>query len=196
MRKLILQMQTSLDGFVASTDGNLDWARWSYGPEWTWGKELQAYHIDTTASADCVVLSDKMAQEGFIAHWNEMARHTENPESLFARNIAAARKVVFSRHLLEPAPDWTQTEITHDDLAEAITKLKRQPGKNIIAFGGVRFASALLAAGLVDEFHFIINPVALGAGHNIFAANEKSYRLQLIDATAYSDGIVVMRYSK
>jgi dihydrofolate reductase len=191
MRKLVLQMQSSLDGFVAASDGDTSWMEWSWGPNWTWPKSLQQYHIDTVTSADEVLLSSAMAEEGFIDHWTTIAKDTDNPASVFAAAIAKAHKTIFSH-----APftvRWNNTDVATKDLTQQVAMLKNQPGKNIIAFGGVRFATALLEQGLVDEVHLISNPVSLGDGQTIFNTGELM-RFSLLNAASYSNGIVVLQY--
>jgi dihydrofolate reductase len=192
MRKLILQMQSSLDGFVASSDGDTSWMEWSWGPNWTWPKSLQKYHIDTVTSADEVLLSNAMAEEGFIDHWTTISKDTDNPAHVFAAAIASAHKTIFSH-----APftvRWDNTSVATKDLAQEVAMLKSQPGKNIIAFGGVRFATALLEHRLVDEVHLISNPVSLSDGLTIFNTSEMM-RFSLLNAVSHSNGIVVLHYT-
>jgi dihydrofolate reductase len=96
---------------------------------------------------------------------------------------------VISRSL--PSIDRPRTSIGRGPLADEVAALKRQPGGDIICFGGVGFAAALLEAGVIDELQLYINPSVVGAGRSIF---RQARRLQLIDATAYDCGIVVQRY--
>lgn len=192
MRKLILQIQLSVDGFAAATDGSGSWMVWNYGEEWTWDPALQAYHTALIATADDVLLSRKMAEEGFIGHWERMADNTANPQSVFAGHIRDARKVVFT-HTLDRS-DWPNTVLATGDLTEEVTALKRQQGKNLIVFGGVSFVSALIAARLIDEYHLIINPAIIGRGMPVFDKVKDILGLSLVSATAYPSGITVLHY--
>jgi hypothetical protein len=63
MRKLKLETQVSIDGFIAGIDGNTDWMIWNWGPDWTWDEELQLYHTELTKSVDCILLSKQMAED-------------------------------------------------------------------------------------------------------------------------------------
>jgi len=111
----------------------------------------------------------------------------------FARRITEARKVIFSKSLTETR--WPGTELASRDPVEEVYDLKSQPGTNIIAFGGAGFASALLAAGVVDEVELYINPVALGHGLTLFADTAGDTALRLISAQAYECGIVVTAHA-
>lgn len=187
-------MQTSIDMFVGDDDGDTSWMKWHWNTDWTWSTELQQYHIDTTAAADCILLSDKMAEEGFIDHWGAMAKQTGNPESAFARNITNAQKVIFGTSLKDAR--WENSTIAKGDLASVVHSLKQAPGKNLLAFGGARFASSLINADLVDEFHLIVNPTVLGSGLPIFSTIPSARDLTLVSATPYPDEVVVLRYAK
>lgn len=153
---------------------------WNYGEAWTWDPALQAYHTALIATADDVLLSRKMAEEGFIGHWERMAANTANPQSVFAGHIRDARKVVFT-HTLDRV-DWPNTVLATGDLIEEVNALKRQQGKNLIVFGGVSFVAALISAGLIDEYHLIINPAVIGRGMPIFDKVKAVLGLSLVVA--------------
>ncbi|PSL44736.1 dihydrofolate reductase [Chitinophaga niastensis] len=192
MRKLKLQIQTSIDGYIAAANGSTAWMIWNWGNEWPWDDALRKYHTDLTATADCVLLSRKMATEGFIGHWEEMAKNSDNPQATFAKNITAAHKVVFTKTL--PASVWKNTELAKGDLATEVNKLKGQPGKDIIVYGGGAFVSALIKARFIDEFHLVVNPTVLGDGLSIFKEVGNNLNLNLVSATSHNDGIVALHY--
>jgi dihydrofolate reductase len=193
MKKLKLQMQMSIDGFVSASDGKSDWMVWNFDKNWTWGTRLKKYHTDLTASIDCVLLSSKMAKGGFIAHWADMALKTSNPQSGFARNITNAHKVVFTKTL--DASSWANTELAKGDLMTEVNKLKARDGKDMIVYGGATFVSALIKADLIDEYHLVINPAILGKGVAIFNKINRRLNLSLIEAKSYENGIVVLIYA-
>jgi dihydrofolate reductase len=190
MRKLKLQVQISIDGFIADKNGKTDWMIWNWGQEWTWDNKLQKYFEDLTASIDCVLLSRKMAVEGFIDHWAKMA-DSKNSQSSFAKIIKPAHKVVFSKTLKKSK--WDNTEIAGGNLKTEIDKMKKQKGKDIIVYGGASFLSSLIHANLIDEFHLFVNPTMLGGGMPIFKEAGK-LNLDLVDAKSYACGIVVLIY--
>ena len=192
MRKLILQVQMSVDGYIADKNGKTDWMLWNWGDEWNWDIELRKYFNNITESVDCILLSRKMAEEGFIHHWAIMAGKHDNPQHEFANKIKETSKVVFTETL--DKSKWDNTVLAKGHITEEVNKLKNMPGQNIIAYGGATFASSLIKSGLVDEFHFIINPVALGGGLSIFQTMTSTLNLSLVNSTSYTCGIVVLKY--
>lgn len=189
MKRLILQMQMSVDGFVAAHDPELDWTLWDWGPDCPWDEALKRHFNQTLAPVDTILLSGPMAN-GYIGHWTEMARQRAgDPDYAFTQRIVAAHKRVISRSLA--AIDHPRASIGRGSLRDEVTALKRRAGGDIICFGGVSFAAGLLEADLIDELQFYVNPSAVGEGESIF---RQSRRLQCINATPFSCGIVVQRY--
>jgi dihydrofolate reductase len=195
MRKLILQMQMSVDGYVAAANPALAWQVWNWGEDWNWDDGLKRDFNAVIESIDCILLSRKMAEEGYLDHWGRVAQnHPANPHYAFARKIVEANKIVFTRKLR--TSKWDRTELARGSTVDEVNALKRRPGRNMIAFGGVGFASSLVAAGLVDEFQFFVNPTAVGDGRSIFEdARSKGLKLQSLGSTSYGCGIVVNRYA-
>jgi len=194
MRKLKLQVQVSLDGNMSDIDGDTSWMIWNWGPTWHWDKELQKRFIQLHSSIDCVLLSRKMAEEGFIHHWARVAENAGDPQSSFAKEIKRAQKVVFGRTLTKSL--WENTTLAKGDLIEEVDWLKGQNGKDIIAYGGVSFANSLMETGQVDEYYLFVNPILLGSGLSPFEKLEKPIGLHLISSAAYECGLVVMQYGR
>jgi len=103
------------------------------------------------------------------------------------------RKVFFSKTLDQSK--WPNTDLAKGKLADEVTRLKAEQGKDIIAYGGPTFAGSLLRAGLIDELHLFVNPVLLGAGRSMFTAIDGALNLTPEKATAYECGVVVLQYS-
>src|SRR6187402_1861353 len=125
MRKLKLLTQLSIDGFVSDAQEKTDWMIWNWGPEWSWDQELKSDFNMLHASVDCVLLSRKMAEEGFIAHWTAVAKNPE-PQYEFARRITASHKVVFTKTL--SASTWDNASLATGNLVEEVSRLKNQNG--------------------------------------------------------------------
>lgn len=90
--------------------------------------------------------------------------------------------------------EWKNTVVENGDLVTEINTLKKQEGKDIIAYGGATFVSALIKHGLIDEYHVLLNPTALGEGMPIFKTLEKQLNLNLIKAIPFECGITVLYY--
>ncbi|NIJ52874.1 dihydrofolate reductase family protein [Dyadobacter arcticus] len=179
MRKLKLQVQMTVDGFIAGPNGEMDWVSMN------WDDQLKNYVGDLTTPVDCIVLGRKLA-EGFIPYW------AANPEQDGADIFNGSHKVVFTKTLEKS--DWENTVLAKGDIVEEITKLKEQDGGDIIAYGGAHFVSALIKNGLIDEYHLFFNPAAIGEGLPIFKELNSKKDLTLVKSNAFDCGIVVMHY--
>ncbi len=185
MRELKLQVQMSVDGFVARTKGELDWMMWD------WDDELKNYVIELTDSIDTILLGRKMT-EGFVSHWSNVVKSPDDPSYSFAKIMVDTPKVVFSKTLNKS--EWENTSIAKGDLVDEIKKLKNQKGKDIIVYGGASFVSSLIKEGLIDEYHLFINPSAIGKGMTIFNDVNSKLNLELVKSKAFDCGIVVNHY--
>lgn len=184
MRTLKLQMQVSVDGFVAGAQGEMDWLVWE------WDEELNRYVAGITEPVDLIILGRVLA-EGFIPTWEARLADPQTADD-GARIFVETPKVVFTHTLKES--QWARTTLATGDLAQEISALKNQPGGDIIAYGGARFASSLIREGVVDEFHLFVNPVILGKGLAIFSDLGARQELQLVESRPFACGIVLLRY--
>ena len=185
MRKLKLQVQMSVDGFVAGPNGELDWMVFD------WVDELKNYVTEVTEPVDTILLGRKMAG-GFISHWASVAADPEDPEVWAGKKFTDTPKVVFSKTL--ERSEWPNTEIANGELVDEVNQLKNSEGKDIIVSGGGGFNTSLIKAGLIDEYHLFTNPVALGHGMTIFGGVEPRQDLVLMNSKQFACGIVVNRY--
>jgi dihydrofolate reductase len=185
MRKLKLQVQISVDGFVAGPNGEMDWMTWNMD------EKLMQYINDLTDSTDTILLGRKMAG-GFIDYWANAAYNPADPKLAFGKKMIERHKVIFTSTLEKS--EWDNTVLAKGDLASEVNKLKQQDGKDIVVYGGAGFVSSLIKAGLIDEFHLFVNPAAIGKGMSIFGALETTQKLSLVKATPFECGIVVLCY--
>jgi dihydrofolate reductase len=185
MRKLKLQVQMTVDGYVAGPNDEMDFTVRD------WDDELKQYVTDLTDPVDCLILGRKLA-EGFIPYWASVAANPDHPEFTAGKKFTETQKVVFTKTL--DKSEWDNTVLAKNDLIDEITKLKKQAGKDLIAYGGATFVSALIKQGLIDEFHLFINPTAIGNGLTIFKGLESQQKLTLVKSTSFDCGIVVLNY--
>jgi dihydrofolate reductase len=185
MRKVKLQVQMTVDGYIAGLNGEMDFMVWN------WDDELKQYVTDITEPVDCIVLGRKLA-EGFIPYWVTVAANPDDPEFTAGRKFTDTHKVVFTKTL--DRSEWDNTVLAKGNLVDEITKLKKQDGKDIITYGGATFVSTLIKQGLIDEFHLFINPTAIGSGMTIFKELDSKQNLTLVKSTSFDCGIVVLNY--
>lgn len=183
MRKLKLQMQMTLNGYVGGLEGKNDWMTWNPDPEFT------AFLSSLLDTSDTLLLGRKTA-ENIIKYWENEAE--TNPAHPFAKKIAAISKVVFTKTLDKST--WNHTTLAKGNLTEEIAKLKKQNGKDILVFGGAGFVTSLIKEGLIDEYHLIINPTAMSSGMTIFNSLEGVQKFTPIQSKLYPGGKTVLSY--
>ena len=194
MRKLILQMQTSVDGYVGRAGDGPNWQVWDWGPKCPWDDQLKARFNALFRDIDTILLSRRILEGGYLDHWSQFAHdYSDNPDFAFAQRIVEARKIVFSKTLKDSK--WPGVELARRPLADEIKALKAESGSDMIAFGGAGFASSLVANDLVDEYQFYVNLVTLREGLSIFKERGIDSELKLREGEAYASGIVVTRYA-
>jgi dihydrofolate reductase len=195
MRKLKLQVQMTIDGFIAGPAGEMDWIRLP------WTEDINNYVDKITDPVDTIVLGRKLA-EGFIPYWASVAADPGNPEFTSGKKFIDTPKVVFSRTLDTSNPEvkgWNNTILAKGSLSEEINRLKKlspagSAETDIIAYGGATFVSDLISHGLIDEYHLFINPTAIGKGMSIFTTIDRKHDLDLVNAVSFNCGIVVLHY--
>ena len=185
MRKIKLQMQITVDSFVAGPNGEMDWMALP------WTEDINAYVDEIFSSVDTIVLGRKLA-EGFIPYWAGIAANPDDPEFISGKRFTDTSKVVFTKTLDQSA--WDNTVLAKDNLVDEITKLKNQDGKDIIAYGGATFVSSLIKHGLIDEYYLFINPTAIGNGLTIFSELGNNENLTLVKSSSFDCGIVALHY--
>ena len=183
-RKLILSMQITLDGYVAGTNDEADWLM-SSDEEWA---DLYK-DIDST---DTYLLGRKMYPL-YSKYWQSVLQNPDSaPNELkFAKLADKTQHIVFTKGDFKP--DWKNTRVAHDLPAE-VTRLKKENGKDIIAWGGANFASNLIKLGLVDEYRFELNPTLLTKGKALFNNLEQRKKLRLIDSKPLKSGLIILKY--
>ena len=190
MRKLKLQIQMTIDGFVAGPNGEFDWAFIAGKDDPEALQQVIGFGVELAAGCDTFLLGRKLAASTFCTYWENVAdNQPDNPWHPLAQLIANYRKIAFSRS--ETTLPGRNLEVENGNLATAVQALKDQPGRDILVFGGADFVSSLINLNLIDEYYLIINPVAIGAGLSIF--KEKKI-LKLESSIAFKHGKIVNKY--
>jgi len=194
MRKLVMKMSVSLDGFVGDSNGQKDWV-FKTGDE-----ESLAWSVEKIREAGLIIMGRK-SFETMAPYWptatGPFAAPMNNiPKALFTkkgfRGIDPAHTTTAEQS--SSGTSWAKARVFDGDLAEGIRELKAQSGKPIVAIGGAGFMQNLIATGLIDEYHLAIHPVALGSGLPIFAGLEIPVYLKLAEVKVFPKGVIAQTY--
>jgi dihydrofolate reductase len=180
MRKVILSMSMSLDGYVAS-----DRQHPGALPE---DDELVQWRLDWMSGAAGAHLMGRTT-------YQEMATFWPKSEHSYAAPMNDIPKIVFSKTLRDSEATWPTTRIARGDLATEIAAIKEEPGPDVIAWGGATFAAALAATNLIDEYRLAVQPVAVGSGQPLFGRLPAPQYLTLVQARPFACGVVVHIYT-
>jgi dihydrofolate reductase len=184
MRKLIYSMGVSLDGFTAGPGGEIDWA----APD----EELLGFHNEQTREIGAHLCGRGLYED--MLPWETAEQTRSSPQEVeFARIWKAIPKVVFSRTLQKVAGN---ARLATGDVAGEVARLKEQPGNNVVAVGGPRFAATLVRLDLIDEYRLFISPVMLGGGTPYLPPLEKKIDLELIETRTFGSRVVYVRYRR
>ena len=190
MRKLKLQIQMTIDGFVAGPNGENDWV---FIPGKQDPEALQksiAFGTELAAGCDTLLIGRKLAASGFCNYWENVAdNQPDNPWNTYAKLLTGLHKIAFSS--TEITLPGRNLEVENGDLATEVQALKEQPGKDILVYGGAGFVSSLVSLNLIDEYYLIVNPIAIGSGLSIFKERKV---LELESSVALKSGKIVNKY--
>lgn len=191
MRRVVLQMHVSLDGYADSRDGFVPMSDRGYA------KELDRALSSTGAADVDTLLLGRGTYQQFLQFWPGALTDPSTPADLrsSAKFLTETPKVVFSKSLKKAT--WQNTTIVRGGLAREIARLKRTPGRNLLVLGGVAFPRALIEKDLVDEYLLSIVPIVLGQGrYRLFGRWSRPRKLSLVRAWTFKNGIVLHQYRR
>ena len=182
MRKLILNLAITLDGFIEGPNGEIDWL--VRDPEMDFGDILNEILSDKDAIFYGRVSYDK---------WGNFQPHEDvSPKIKEAyERMHSLQKYVFSR---TKTGDDTNAIFINSDIEERVLEIKQQPGKNIWLYGGAKMTTTLLNLGLIDEFRLAVHPVIIGSGKPLFQNIQDRHKLKLTDVEGYKSGVILVKY--
>ncbi len=178
MRKLIVSEFVSLDGVMEA-------------PSWTFqfpGEDRDRFKFDELSASDALLLG-RVTYEGFAAAWPRMEEQTGE----YGAWMNGYPKHVVSTTLQEPL-EWNNSSLIKGDLAEEVTDLKEQPGKDILVFGSADLVNTLMRHDLVDEYRLMVFPVVVGGGKRLFGDSGDTTTLKLMGTQTFDSGAVVLSY--
>lgn len=177
MRKVVLMMTATIDGFVAAPDGKPVGGLQEPA-------ELKRWKLERIRRAGTHI----MGRVSYV----EMAKFWPKSSDDYAAPMNDIPKVVFSKKLKEA--NWPESSIASGDLADEIAALRKQPGGEIIAWGGAGFAQALSKARLIDEYALVTEPIAYGGGKPLFLDLEEPMQFEPLATTTYANGTQLRQY--
>ncbi len=185
MRKVILFVNATIDGYLAGPAGELDWML----PD----PEMNQEFTDVLRDRVDTILTGRNAYHAFEEHFRAQAVDPASPPGLvdFANWMIDTPKIVFSRTLSTVSES---SRLATGDIPDEIASSRRQPGKDMVLFGGVSTVQQFIEHGLVDEYWIKVYPVALGAGQPLFPNLKHRANLTLVHSKAYDSGILTLRY--
>jgi dihydrofolate reductase len=188
MRKVIVSEFVSLDGVMQDPGGTgeLDRGGWSF--QFDRGPEGDEFKVDELAAADALLLG-RVTYEGFAAAWPQMAEQTGE----YGSWMNSYPKHVASRTLQEPL-EWNASLI-EGDIAQKVSELKQQDGKDILVFGSAQLVHTLMEHDLIDEYRLMVFPIVVGKGKRLFGDVGETRTLRLVDTKPVGpDGVLVLTY--
>ena len=181
MRKLFWQINVSLDGFMEGPNHELDYTAGIEDPD------FDRYASAMLQSIDDVVIG-RVTYDLFAGYWPT----AKGPD---ADRLNELPKLVFSRTMSEAA--WRNARVARASVVEEVTRLKRQPGRDIALFGSAQLAATLHRHGLIDEYRALVSPVLLWRGNRAFIGDGGTPdRLRLVRSETWSSGIVATFYER
>jgi dihydrofolate reductase len=184
MARIVVTEFVSLDGVMEDPGGSEEFKHGGWAFEFSRGDEGDRFKLDETMSSDALLLR-RRTYEGFADAW-------PSREGEFADKFNTMPKYVVSSTLGDP--EWTNSTVLNGDLVEAVSKLREQPGGDIVVHGSAQLVQGLLADDLVDELRLMVFPVVLGAGKRLFADTSDKKPLRLTDSKVVGDGVAIMVY--
>jgi dihydrofolate reductase len=178
MRSIVWSEYISLDGVVEEPG------------EWSipyFSDDLARYKNDELQESDALLLG-RRTYEGFAAAWPKM----EEVEGDFAVRMNTLPKYVASTTLNKA--DWNNSTIIRENVPEEVSKLKQEPGENILIGGSAALAKSLMRHILIDEIRMLVHPIAVGSGKRLFEGTTKPVGLKLVDTRAFDSGVVALTY--
>jgi len=189
MRKVVLFLHASLDGFVEGPNGPMD-IRWV-----SYDGDLEK-HADNLLSLSTVdtILWGRRTYHIMKDYWPTVPSNpSATPREVeHSKWLDRTTKIVFSSTL--DNIDWVNTRLVKDNAAEEIMKLKQQPGKDIMILGSPRLGHSLMQLGLIDEFQITVSPIVVGGGLPLFRGIDDKLRLKLLDSKTLPSGVVCLHY--
>jgi dihydrofolate reductase len=191
MSKVVVFTHLTLDGVMQAPGRPDEDRRGGFehgGWEPPYGDSVMASVAAEGMARGGALLLGRRTYEDFYSFWPNQPE--ENP---FTAVLTNTQKYVASRTLAEPLP-WRNSTLLKGDAAEAVARLKEQPGKDLVVLGSRVLVQSLMRRNLVDEYVLLIHPLVLGSGRRLFAEGSPTTALRLVDTKTTTTGVVIATY--
>ena len=187
MRKVIVSINITLDGFIAGPNRELDWHFKS------WNEEMARSTPEQLSRADTILLGG-VTYRGMAQYWagNPVNLVAPREDLDFANMLHMYPKVVFSKSMSTVA--WHNARLAKRSIGDEVQELKQREGKDIIIYGSGKIVAALTKLGLIDEFRMWVHPVVIGSGQPLFKKLTDRLNLHLFKTETFSSGVVILFY--
>lgn len=187
MRKLVLFLHSSLDGFVEGPNGEMDIGWVSYD------SDLEQHAKEILSTADTVIWG-RGTYQMMHSYWPTVPSNpsASQYEQNHAEWIEKTAKIVFSTTLEKV--EWNNSRLVKEDIEEEINNLKQQSGKDMVILGSPRFAHHLMQLDLIDEYKITVSPVLIGKGLPLFHGLNEKINLKLIENKTFDSGAIGLVY--
>jgi dihydrofolate reductase len=187
VRRVIVSEFVSLDGVIEDPGGAEEFDRGGWSFRFDRGPEGDKFKFDELAAADALLLG-RVTYEGFAAAWPQME------EGEYGTWMNGYPKHVASTTLEEPL-EWNNSTLIKGDVAEEVSRLKEQPGMDILVFGSGELVRTLMKHELIDEYRLMVFPIVVGKGKRLFGDVGETRNLRLVDTKPVGpDGVLVLTY--
>ncbi|WP_273847473.1 dihydrofolate reductase family protein [Rubrobacter calidifluminis] len=178
MRKLIASEFVSLDGIMEN-------------PSWTFkfpSKEQEDFKFAELSAAGALLLG-RVTYEGFAAAWPNMSEQAGE----YADMMNGYPKYVVSKTLEAPL-EWSNSTLLRGDVAEEVSALKEQPGRDVLIFGSGELVNALMEHDLIDEYRLMVFPIVAGGGKRLFGDRVEAKVMEHVGTETFGSGVIVLTY--
>jgi dihydrofolate reductase len=184
MRKLIVFNHVSLDGYFVDASGTMYWAKTRKDDA-----EWNAF-VEQNASGNGPLLFGRKTYELMVRYWpTPMAKEHD---AAIADRMNKLPKVVFSRTLNDVS--WSNTKLVKGDLVSEVGRMKEGSGDGLTILGSGTLVAQLSDAGLIDEYHVVVNPLVLGKGRTMFEGMKDRLDLKPVTSRTFGNGCVYLVY--
>lgn len=189
MRKVVVSEFVTLGGVMQAPGDASEYDRGGWSLQVDRGPEGDKFKFDELATADALLLG-RQTYDGFAAAWPRMEEQTGE----YGAWMNGYPKYVASRTLQEPL-EWNNSSLIEGDVAEQVSELKQQDGKDILVFGSGELARTLMEHDLIDEYRLMVFPLVVGRGKRLFGDREETKVMELVDTKPVGpDGVLILTY--